>query len=328
MTVRVQKSLLWGSLAAVAAYVLLDEPARQPGLALAQSPNTESRAPKAPPAERLDLPDRRGLSGAQGELFAAPPPPAPKSVAKKAQPPAPVPAAPVAPPMPYRFAGKIINGSEQELFVAKGDSVIPVKVGDTLDGLYKVESISAERIEIVYLPLGTRDRIAVSSALDAEPTQAPLAAAPAPTPAAPNTASASAATNGGPAQLRWEGPDRVAAGESFTVTLRVSTSELLRAAPMQLRFAPDVLQPVNVQPGKFFGQGNFTYRVNSDGSIFVGASSPAAAAGDDAELVVVTFRPIKGGTTAELRMGALNLQGASGRAIAHEQPSAFRTAIQ
>jgi hypothetical protein len=323
-----QKSLLWGSLAAVAAYVLLDEPARQPGLAFAQNPVAESRAPKAPPTERLDLPDHRGLSGARGELFGTPPA-APKPVAKKALPPAPVPAAPVAPPMPYRFAGKIINGSEQELFVAKGDSVIPVKVGDTLDGLYKVESISAERIEIVYLPLGTHERIVVSSALDAEPAQTPRAAAAAPVaaPEAPPAPSASGSTSAAPAQLRWEGPDSVEVGESFSVVLRVSTSEPLRAAPMQLRFAPEVLQPVNVQPGKLLGEGTFSYRVNPEGSIFVGATSPAAVAGKDAELIIVTFRPLKSGT-AELSMGGLSLQGASGRAIAHEQPSAFRTAIQ
>jgi hypothetical protein len=326
--VRVRESLLLGSLAAVVGYLLLDQPARQPGLAFAQNPSADSRAAKAVRAERLDLPERRGLSRTQGELFAAPPPPAPKPVAKKAQQPAPVAAAPVAPPVPYRFAGKIITGSEEEVFVSKGDAVVPVKVGDTLDGMYKVESISAERIEIVYLPLGTRDRIVVSSALDAEPAQTPRAAAPAAAPAATVGASASGATSAGPAQLRWEGPDRVEVGESFSVVLRVNTSELLRAAPMQLRFAPDVLQAINVKPGKFFGQGTFSYRVNPEGSIFVGATSPAAVAGKDAELIVVTFRPIKSGATAELSMGALNLQGASGRAIAHEQPSAFRTAIQ
>jgi Cohesin domain len=326
--VRVRESLLLGSLAAVVGYLLLDQPARQPGLAFAQNPSADSRAAKAVPAERLDLPERRGLSRTQGELFAAPPPPAPKPVAKKAQQPAPVAATPVAPPVPYRFAGKIITGSEEEVFVSKGDAVVPVKVGDTLDGMYKVESISAERIEIVYLPLGTRDRIVVSSALDTEPAQTPRAAAPAAAPAATVGASASGATSAGPAQLRWEGPDRVEVGESFSVVLRVNTSELLRAAPMQLRFAPDVLQAINVKPGKFFGQGTFSYRVNPEGSIFVGASSPAAVAGKDAELIVVTFRPIKSGATAELSMGALNLQGASGRAIAHEQPSAFRTAIQ
>jgi len=325
MRVRMRKVLIFGSLAAIVGYLLLDRPATRPGLAVVESGRAEPRAAApAAPAERLALPERRGLSRTQGELFAAPPAPAPSPMAKA--PPAPVAAAPVAPPVPYRFAGKVRKGSEEEVFVSKGDLVFPVKAGDTLDGMYRIESIGAERIELVYLPLGTRDRIAVSSILDSPPAPAALAAQPAP--AAPVAASASGATSAGPAQLRWEGPARVAAGESFSVALRVSTSEPLRAAPMQLRFAPDVLQPVNVRPGKFFGQGSFSYRVNPEGSIFVGASSPAAAAGNDAELVVVTFRPIKRGTTAELTMGALSLQGASGRAIAHEQPGAFRTAIQ
>jgi hypothetical protein len=324
-----RRLLLLGALAGLVGYPLLDESATSAGLAFAQTERAETRAAaKANAAERLELPERRGLTRTQGELFGAPPPP-PKPITKKAQPPAPVAAAPVAPPVPYRFAGKVRKGSEEEVLISKGDAVFPVKAGDTLDGMYKVESISAERIDLVYLPLGTRDRIVVSSALDAErAAQPPLAAAHAPVPAEPATASASGATSAGPAQLRWEGPERVAAGESFSVTLRVSTTEPLRAAPMQLRFAPDVLQAVNVRPGKFFGQGSFTYRVNPEGSIFVGASSPAAAAGNNAELVVVTFRPIKRGTTAELSMSALSLQGASGRAIAHEQLGAFRTSIQ
>jgi Cohesin domain len=328
MPVRMRKVLLFGSLAVIVGHLLLDQAARTPGNPVAENERAAPpTATKAPPAERLELLEGRGLSRTQGELFRAPPPPA--RAAKKSQP-APVAAPPVAPPVPYRFAGKILKGSEEEVLVSKGDIVLPVKVGDILDGTYKVESIGGERIEVVYLPLGTRDRIAVSSALDAEPPT-PLAAAatPAPAaPAAPAAASASGAASSGPAQLRWDGPERVAAGESFSVALRVSTSEQLRAAPMQLRFAPDVLQPLNVRPGKFFGEGSFSYRVNTEGSIFVGASSSAAAAGEDAELVVVTFRPIKRGTTAELSMGSLSLQGASGRAIAHEQLSAFRTAIQ
>jgi hypothetical protein len=89
-----------------------------------------------------------------------------------------------------------------------------------------------------------------------------------------------------------------------------------------------VLEALTVRPGKFFGQGSFSYRVNPEGSIFVGATSQSGAPAADAELVVVTFRPIKRGTTAELSMGSLNLQGLAGRAIAHEQPGAFRTAIQ
>ena len=138
----------------------------------------------------------------------------------------------------------------------------------------------------------------------------------------------SAPPAGGPARLRWEGPDKVVAGAAFDVALRVSTKEALRAAPMQLRFEPGVLEPLRVRPGKFFGQGSFTYRVSAEGQIFVGATSSAEAPGADAELLVVTFRPIKRGATAELSMSALSLQGAAGRAIAHERVGAFRTAIQ
>ena len=295
-----RKLVLFGGLAAVGLLVLLDKPQR------------ETAAPEktAQPAstDSLKIPDRQGLERARGELFGAPA--APKAVASHT-----VAATPVAPPLPYRFAGKVLKGGEEEVLVTKGDIVFAIKVGDTLDGAYRVESIGADRIELIYLPLGTRERITVSSALEAVP--APLEQKNSP-PIADNR----------PAQLRWEGPDKVAAGTAFSVALRVNTKEALRAAPMQLRFQPGVLEPVQVRPGKFFGEGNFTYRVNPDGMIFVGATSSAAAPGSDAELVVVTFKPLKRGATAELSMNALSLQGAAGRAIAHEQVVAFRTSIQ
>jgi hypothetical protein len=112
------------------------------------------------------------------------------------------------------------------------------------------------------------------------------------------------------------------------VALRVSTREALQAAPMQLRFEPTVLEPVNVRPGKFFDDGTFSYRVNPAGSIFVGAVSKLLPPGADAELVVVTFKPLKRGVTAELGMSSLSLQGAAGRTIPHDKVAAFRAAIQ
>lgn len=311
---RLRRLLLFGALAGIVGFLLLDKPATAPGPAAAGS---DSAVPPRPGSgESLQLPDRRALARSRGELFGAPPPPPPLRRAAPAAVATPV---PVAPPVPYRFAGRVLKGSEEEVLVSKGDLVFPVKVGDTLDGTYKVESIGAGRIELLYLPLGTRDRIVVASVLDVEPPPRPPLASP-PAPPAP--------ADGRPAQLRWEGPERVQAGTSFSVALRVNTSEVLRAAPMQLRFEPGVLEALTVRPGKFFGQGSFSYRVNPEGSIFVGATSQSGAPGADAELVVVTFRPIKRGTIAELSMGSLNLQGAAGRAIAHEQPGAFRTAIQ
>jgi hypothetical protein len=319
MRAGLRKLLLFGALAAVVGVLLFHKPAQNPEAVIAITDRAPPRSGATGAAENLQLPDRQGLARARGELFGSPPPPpAPKpKQAPVAEP------APVAPPVPYRFAGKVLRGSEEEVLVSKGEIVFPIRPGDTLDGMYRVESISAERIELVYLPLGSRDHIAVTSTLEAgRGAPAPLAAAPAP------QAKLAAAANNAPAQLRWEGPDRVQAGANFNVALRVSTKEQLRAAPMQLRFQPDVMEPVVVRPGKFFGEGTFSYRVNPAGSIFVGATSQPAAPGVDAELVIVTFRPIKRGATAELSMSALSLLGVAGRTIAHEQPSVFRATIQ
>jgi hypothetical protein len=323
MRARLRKLVLFGALAGIVGFLLLDKPQQAPGVATVQ-PTTGDGPRKTPSENSLQLPERRGLAKARGELFGAPPAP------PKAAPTVVVATTPVAPPVPYRFAGKVRKGAEEEVLLSKGDLVFAIKVGDTLDGMYRVESIGAERIELLYLPLGTTDRIVVSSTLDvdAAPTRATAApvTVPVPVPVAAQAQPLPVA-DGKPAQLRWEGPERVQAGASFNVALRVNTKEALRAAPMQLRFEPGVLEPVNVRPGKFFGQGNFSYRVNPEGSIFVGATSSAPAPGSDVELLIVTFRPIKRGATAELSMSALSLQGAAGRAIAHEQPSAFRTAI-
>jgi Cohesin domain len=265
-------------------------------------------------AEGLQVPERRSLGQVRGELFGAPPPPpqAAKTGAASA------PAVQVAPPMPYRFAGRVRKGAEEEFLISKGDLIFAVKEGDTIDGTYKVVAVRADGIELVYMPLGTPERIVVSSALDVEVARPVAAAAPAAVPV----------SDGRPAQLRWDGPKEVRAGGNFSVALRVSTQETLRAAPMQLRYSPGVLEAVEVRPGKFIGKSAFSYRVSADGSIFVGALMPATAPGADAELVVVTFRPLKPGAVAELSMSALTLQGTAGRAIAHEQPAAFRATIQ
>jgi len=313
MRARLRKLVLFGALAGIVAFLLFDKP--QKPLGVASVPSAVNESPRNAPSDNaLQLPDRRGLERARGELFGAPPAP------PKATPTVVVAPTPVAPPMPYRFAGKVRKGAEEEVLLSKGDLVFAIKVGDTLDGMYRVESIGADRIELLYLPLGTPERIMVSSTLDVDAAPTRIAAAPAQPEPLP-------VTDGKPAQLRWEGPQSVQAGASFSVALRVNTTEALRAAPMQLRFEPGVLEAVNVRPGKFFGQGNFSYRVNPEGSIFIGATSASPAPGSDAELLIVTFRPIKRGATAELSMSALSLQGAAGRAIAHEQPSAFRTAI-
>ena len=296
-----RKRIFLGVLAAVVALVVLlpekesTRGASAPGGAAASS----GAQPQADASRGLQLPERAGLSRARGELFGAPPPP-PRQIeaAAKAE-------APVAPPMPYRFAGKVRQGAEEQVLVSKGDVVFPIKEGETLDGTYRVLSIGADRIELLYLPLNTRDSITVNSTLDVEPAAPVAAATVTPVTAQPPAAAPLAGERGnpaGPAQLRWDGPKQVRAGANFSVALRLSSDQPLRAAPMQLRFAPDILEALNVRPGKFFDQGNFAYRVNAEGSIFVGA-------------------------TAELNVASLSLQGVAGRMVAHDQVVAFRVPI-
>jgi hypothetical protein len=129
-----------------------------------------------------------------------------------------------------------------------------------------------------------------------------------------------------PAQLRWEGPARVQAGTTFNVALKVTSEEALRATPLQLSFDAALLEPVAVRAGRYFADGTFNYRVVPSGSIFVGASGKGSSA-NDAELVIVSFKPIRSGTTAEVKLSSVLLQGAAGRPIAHDQPAAFRTTI-
>ena len=315
MKAQVRKLLLVGAVIAVVAMVAY-EPARESAKGAASEAQAPAGAVRADAAPVLVVPEKRSLGKARGELFGAPPaPPPPKPVVAAA----PAPVVAVAPPLPYRFAGRVRKGTEEEFLVSKGELIIPVKPGDVLDGTYRVVAAKADGIELVYLPLNTSERVAVSSALDVNPPPPAIAA-----PALPPVA----ASDGRPAQLRWDGPKQVRAGAAFDVALRVSTAQPLRAAPLQLRYAPAVLEAVAVKAGAFVGEGSFAFRVSPDGAIFVGATAAAPAPGADAELVVVTFRPLKAGTTAEVSMSALSLQGAAGRAIAHEQPASFRTAIQ
>jgi hypothetical protein len=230
---------------------------------------------------------------------------------------------PQAPPMPYRVAGRVQHDGVMQVILTRSDVVLNVREGDTLDGTYKVEKITPDRLTLIYTPLGKREDLPIQSALafDSVPPARPAVAA---APAAPAASGASAA---GPAQLRWEGPQRVSAGSAFEVSLKLTSAEAVRAAPMQLQYDAKVLEPVAVRAGGFFSDGLFSYRVNPNGSIFIGASGKGATA-IDAEFLVVRFKPLGGVSgTAELKISSLSLQDPSGRAIATQQPATFRTVI-
>ncbi|MDH4324125.1 MAG: cohesin domain-containing protein [Betaproteobacteria bacterium] len=309
-------ALAGGAVAVAAYFAPAPAPSPEPAPDSAVVSSAAERAADTPPAA---LPEREAIGKPRGEVFAQRSwvPPAPRRAAPKAavaEPPPP----PPPPAMPYRVAGKVVYEGGANIVLAKGDRVLWVSEGETLPDGYRVDAITPDRVTLTYLPLGIAQHIAVASGLASE--------APVRTTAMAAAAPASGAAEAGPAKLRFEGPGQVSAGKPFNVALKVTSGEAVRASPLQLSFDAKLLEPVNVRAGGFFAGGNFSYRVGPAGSIFVGASGKGAVPAD-AEFVVVTFRPIQPGGTAELKLSSLLLQGAAGRAIVHDQPAAFRTAI-
>ena len=223
-----------------------------------------------------------------------------------------------------------------QIFLAKGDSIVPISLGQTLVGGYRLDTIDERQITLTYLPLEQKQVIPI-------PTSVSFAGARLPT-AVDHAASRVGAVSGnaigaGPvlderrqnpsAQLLWHGPRQVKLGTQFTVTLRVTSAQPVRAAPMQISVDPALLQTIAVKPGRFFGEGdrNFTYRHDPGGSIFIGASSNDPVRAADAEFVVLTLKPLKLAPAAELSVASLSLHGPAGQVIAFDPLVAFKTAI-
>jgi hypothetical protein len=314
---RKKKILVWAGLAGVAAaaaaWLASEPPAPAHPRAGAPSSNvTEAKAASG----SFTVPSREGLSRPRGELFASPAPARP-AAKPQAQVEAAVVAAPPAPPaVPYRVAGQVVHEGPPRIVLARDERVFFVAEGDMLEGGYRVESIRADGVTLLYTALDARQHLPAASALGLESAPGVAAAKPAPLPPA--------AAQGRPVQLRWEGPTSVQAGSEFEVALKMTSDRPVRGSPLQLSYDAKVLEPVAVRAGEFFAEGSFTYRVNA-GSIFVGAFGRGEVAAD-AEFVVVTFKPIRPGAMAELSLSSLVLQGASG-ALVHEPLAAFRTAI-
>jgi hypothetical protein len=108
----------------------------------------------------------RAIPKSDSELFTpsswVPPPPPPAPVPPPAAPAAlpPPPPAPVAPPLPFVFVGMLERGSTKPAaFLAKGDALFVVSVGDTVEGSYRIDSMTPEGVVLTYLPLNTRQTL-------------------------------------------------------------------------------------------------------------------------------------------------------------------------
>jgi hypothetical protein len=149
--------LLFTALAGVGAWAAFGgkEAQERPSDTLAAAPRTAPAvpAPAAVPEPASAIPERASLDQMGADPFNVDPP----APVVAAPPPAPVKPAP--PPLPYRFAGRLHVGNTVEVYLTKGEELIPVKKGDKLDGQYRVEKIGRTEMTLVHLASGAREKL-------------------------------------------------------------------------------------------------------------------------------------------------------------------------
>lgn len=114
------------------------------------------RSVAEPAVLKLEKLQREPAEDAATDLFAAKswyvPPPPPKPM-----PPPP----PSAPPLPFSYMGKLIEDGQMTVFLTKQDRNYVVKTGDTIDGMYKVEEVSARMMTLTYMPLKIKQTLMI-----------------------------------------------------------------------------------------------------------------------------------------------------------------------
>lgn len=78
----------------------------------------------------------------------------------KPLPPVPV-AAPIAPTFPFQYVGKKLEDSVWEVYLSRADKNFLVREGGTLEGTYRIDSITPQRLTVTYLPLGQSQSLSI-----------------------------------------------------------------------------------------------------------------------------------------------------------------------
>lgn len=160
------------ALALVASVVTGREPARDPHPAPAKAPP----AAVAAPVEEIDMKRLARLRGEREiqDLFAPPSRPVPVAVAAPDPVPAPAakpepPPAPTAPPLPFAYLGRITKAEQVSVYLLRNQEMYLVEAGAALDQDYRLESVSDTSLAFVYLPLGTKQLLAIPPSQQGQP---------------------------------------------------------------------------------------------------------------------------------------------------------------
>ena len=175
MTPKQRWIILGGLLSAtlVAGYLIDDEPVPEKGK---RKGSVASKSAASSSAEGR----RAGAKERGGELTAAPlsfPEPAPIEEAEEGKklidpfrnkswyvaPPPPKPSKPTAPPLPFKYLGKLNEEGETRVFLNHQGKHIIAKVGDVINGTYSVEEISGGQMTFLYQPLNEKQVLGIGS---------------------------------------------------------------------------------------------------------------------------------------------------------------------
>lgn len=162
----------------------------------------------------------------------------PEEESRKNAPPSPPPA-PQAPPLPFAYLGKLVEGGRVAVFLTQGDRNHVVRAGDTLEGAWRVDDISEHTLSLTYLPLGQQRSLAVGTPESTAGRAALLA---------PTTATAAEtprlAPAGEPIGLLWVAPAQVTAGREFAVSVGLPPGADARSARIEIAYDSSLVQPL------------------------------------------------------------------------------------
>jgi hypothetical protein len=180
MSIALRTKILLGTAASIATYVFMGPGDVQTVEVAKNTTNPRTarvaqavKTHRQTPAQTLYLLSHRVSDDSSAQsLFAArswytpppptpPPPPAPKlTTAEEA-----ARNTPVAPPLPFAYMGSYTpDGSAPVFFLTQGDRVYNVRVGDTLNDTYSVDSFINGQLVMTYKPLKIQQQLTVGSA--------------------------------------------------------------------------------------------------------------------------------------------------------------------
>ncbi|MFJ4351268.1 hypothetical protein ACIPZ5_10215 [Pseudomonas sp. NPDC089428] len=73
-------------------------------------------------------------------------------------------ATPTAPALPFQFVGRMGDRDDLQIFLQSGEKLYVVRKGDVIDSTYRLDRVSANELDLVYLPLHQSQTLSVGSA--------------------------------------------------------------------------------------------------------------------------------------------------------------------